>query len=149
MKKLFKLLSLSIFSCIGVQSLIMATVIEDTPKKQCRNLILILDENKSETKDAITGALTITLMYALQEQIAPIIVSSNILDNFCQAKTNNYKFFFPIPRTAKLTSVKSIDWHVFAHPNEDLFLLIPQKYIETHASYIINDPIKECGFMVN
>jgi hypothetical protein len=56
--------------------------------KECNDLILILDPENQESADNTTGKpLSLTFLAALQEATAPIITTSNIVNNFCFWKT--------------------------------------------------------------
>ena len=58
-------------------------------ERKCNDLIILLDPNQNETIEARSLAIAVGFFDALQEQISPIIVTSNIVKNFCFWKTEH------------------------------------------------------------
>lgn len=58
--------------------------------KKCNDLILILDPREKEKTDGKHLAMAGDFLRALQEKAAPIIISSNVVENFCFWK-NEFK----------------------------------------------------------
>ena len=75
--------------------------------KKCNDLILIFDPNFSEGVGGQGGAMTFRLVDALQAKAAPIILSSNVLGNFCFWKTQYKQMLDAVKQEALKT--KSID----------------------------------------
>lgn len=126
-------------------------------KKKCNNLICLFDSHQSE---AIFGSpfVLFHLMWALQEKVAPIIVTTNIVEHFCYWKTHTFEviknnlstsFWKTIIYLAISTNLKG--WECYFHKRSGLMLLVPKKYIETHITtqgLQTEDPILQCGFAV-
>jgi len=73
----------------------------DTNKK-CNDLIMILDPETKEKTDGEKTALCADLMVALQEKAAPIIITTNIVENFCFWK-NEYAEVLDEQRNLKIS----------------------------------------------
>ena len=128
-------------------------------KKKCNNLICIFDAIPAESLSGDNHAMGYSLMYALQEKVAPIIVTKNIMEHVCYWGThrlevirNNFFGDYWKRRFMSLVMGTGLDgWECYVHKGLGLVLLIPQKYIETHStmrSSQAEDPITQCGFNI-
>ncbi len=123
--------------------------------KKCKNLICLFDPEYQETIIDEGGALAFELMDALNEKIAPIIVTPNILENFCYGKIHRWKnikklLFQRSHFAGKLLTTNLSGWECYFHKNGGWVLLVPTRY----ADLYINEPIskenpEQCGFNLN
>ena len=60
---------------------------DEVKSKKCNDLIMLLDSAGDEKRDGGATALIIKFQVALLQKTAPILVSSNIIENFCFWKT--------------------------------------------------------------
>ncbi len=126
-------------------------------KKQCYDLMMILDDFGEETVDGISKAMTRELIIALSQKKFPIVVSSNIAENvyFFKSRHNadmlqlTKSFEHPVPLLQSL-NITNEDWYLYAHKKSDIMLFIPKNYIMQFADIskendIINQ-MNRCGF---
>lgn len=71
--------------------------------KKCNDLILILDPRLKEKVDGEETALAAEFMVALQEKAAPIIITTNIVENFCFWKNEYAEILDEIKKEALTT----------------------------------------------
>lgn len=114
------------------------------PKKQCHNLICLFDPEENETIYGYGKALGFEFVDALNEKIAPIIATTNIVNNFCFWK-NSFGltaikqflkrgpaiYFF----TKKLMSANFVEWDCYFHKRAGLVLLIPKQHPEAQRGF--------------
>src|SRR5579863_2389642 len=75
--------------------------------KKCNSLILIFDPELNEGIDAESDVLALTFMDAVREKVAPIIVSSNIVENFCFWKIEHKQLLDAVKQ--EVLKTKNID----------------------------------------
>ena len=64
---------------------------QKTITKKCNDLILILDPEANETINGKSKAMMFRFIDALQEKTAPIIVTTNLVNNFCYWKIMHHQ----------------------------------------------------------
>jgi len=122
-------------------------------RKKCNNLICLFDPGQAETARS-NIALALDFLDALNEKVAPIMLTTNLVENFCYWKTHRLevmgRFLLQYPYfIKKLVGTDLAGWECYFHKRAGLVLLIPKKYIETHAMDKSSDresPIVQCGF---
>ena len=150
-----------------------------TPPSLIYNAILLLDPKKVETLDRYGNAMVGDALMGFYEQVAPIIMTSNILEiittirqkigdnNFQQLRNSSFNNIQPFahqlaqkyniheaPIQLILMSLINFDKHnYYLHKSDNLVLVIPQEYITSHipsaAKFNALDKAKACGFNPN
>lgn len=126
------------------------TTVESKIKVEARTaplhdvIIFINNDIQSPTGDPVTSEFAL----ALCQSFVPIIVTNNVLKNFFElAKKNEPQDYNQVIDAWK----NSFDqWRVYITKNNDLYLLIPKKYLERKRTEVNSDSfekeIKEKGF---
>lgn len=143
------------------------------------DVIIILDPDDIETitgpKDVSNAqSVTYTLIQAIQEKTAPILVSTSLMNNICFLHINkNTSFLIEalqriknitgldlplfsvtsknefIPNWIHSVDFSQEDWFCYIHKNADLMILIPKEYLLTKQFNEKNDisvVLPFCGF---
>jgi hypothetical protein len=84
--------------------------------KKCNNLIMLFDPDSKENANGRLKSVTEEFISNLYEKAAPMVVSSNIVKNFCFWKTEYKQIFEDIKQKALLKST-----YVAERIAEDLF----------------------------
>lgn len=76
--------------------------------KKCNDLIMILDPKMNERIDGKCPSLSFVLLVALQEKAAPIIITSNIVENFCVWKSEHKELLNEVKKEIFLTNNEAL-----------------------------------------
>ena len=120
---------------------------ESLGKKKCNNLICLFDPYFIETINGNSISSAFDFMDALNEKIAPIIVTTNLIENFCYWKANRLRTIrqfllsSPIGRRflIKLMNANFDGFDCYLHPHADLVLLIPRGYIADQCGFDLDN----------
>lgn len=129
-------------------------------KKQCYDLIMILDQNIEKygpnKEEPTSFSCSYHLVLACINKSFPIIVSSNIVENYCSWKKGSIELPSPLVHNMDLimrSYPTSKDWYCYSHKKAQLILFIPKTYIarfiQTDENASIDQQIKLCGFDVS
>lgn len=128
-----------------------ALILKSQRKKQCYYLLMLLDPNW-EKKDPMGIAFGgLNLNAAFSEKSFPIIVSSNLIENYCSWKKGLGKSPFPAEVMYRFYPIDK-DWLCYSHKKAPIVLFVPKNYIAhfspSSENISITEQMHTCGFDV-